>query len=137
MPLPQSEGFEDRFRALERKVNDLFTSIQNQSGRTVASQGWLLRSMPGPAAPPSGDVYIYANGGRLWARSSFGSTALVDPPQASSVTSLIRTIGTVDDTISSVGSTYNAGELDNNFRDLAAKINEIISVLKSAGLMLP
>lgn len=80
MPLPQSEGFEDRFRALERRVNDLFTSIQNRSGTVVASQGWLLRAMSDPATPPTGDVYIYASGGRLWARSTLGDVPLEPIP---------------------------------------------------------
>lgn len=45
------------------------------------------------------------------------------------------TTGTANDTVSDVGGAFNQATLNNNFADLAAKINAILTALKNAGLM--
>lgn len=80
MPLPQPEGWEDRFLALERKVNDLFTSIQNQGGVTTASTGLIFPNRSTPSAPGSGG-HLHAQGGDpYWTDSSGSTTSLFPPP---------------------------------------------------------
>ncbi|MEV4246952.1 hypothetical protein AB0J63_26510 [Streptosporangium canum] len=85
MPLPQPEGFEDRFLALERKVNDLFTSIQNSGGFTTASQGLIFPDQATPAAPASGG-HLHANGSQPYWRNASGDIALIQNfPQGDAV----------------------------------------------------
>ncbi|MEU3826455.1 hypothetical protein AB0F36_14220 [Streptomyces sp. NPDC029080] len=55
--------------------------------------------------------------------------------QAASVTALTNSNGTADNTIADVGTSFNQGTLNNNFRDLSDKVNAIIAALKAAGLM--
>lgn len=55
--------------------------------------------------------------------------------QASTVAALTAAAGTADGTVADVGASFNQATLNNNFRDLADKTNEIIAALKAAGLM--
>lgn len=59
----------------------------------------------------------------------------VTPVQRQSVTALTATSGGIDDTIVDVGLTYNQATLNNNFRDLAQKCNDIRSILQNYGLL--
>lgn len=51
------------------------------------------------------------------------------------VADLAGTTGTADGTLADVGSSFNQGTLNNNFRDLSAKVNEILAALRKANVM--
>jgi hypothetical protein len=55
--------------------------------------------------------------------------------QATTVAALTAASGTADGTVADVGSSFNQTTLNNNFQDLATKINEIRTSLRSAGIM--
>ncbi|MFJ9443243.1 hypothetical protein ACIRRH_15435 [Kitasatospora sp. NPDC101235] len=55
--------------------------------------------------------------------------------QAATVAALTASVGTSDGTVADVGAAFSQTTLNNNFRDLADKTNEIIAALKAAGLM--
>jgi low affinity Fe/Cu permease len=54
---------------------------------------------------------------------------------AQSITALTAATGTADNTVVDVGGTFAQATLNNNFKDVASKINEIIVVLRQAGLI--
>ena len=43
--------------------------------------------------------------------------------------------GTADGTLADVGATYTQATLNNNFADLAEKVNEILAALRAHGLI--
>lgn len=47
------------------------------------------------------------------------------------------TTGTANDTVSDVGAAFSQATLNNNFADVTAKINTILTRLESAGLLTP
>ena len=51
--------------------------------------------------------------------------------------SLTDAFGTGDDTIADVGGAFNQATLNNNFRDLADKVNTILTRLRDAGIIAP
>lgn len=53
----------------------------------------------------------------------------------SAVADLSVSVGTGDGTVADVGGAFSQTTLNNNFRDLADKINAILAVLRSAGLI--
>jgi hypothetical protein len=55
--------------------------------------------------------------------------------QATTVAALTATVGTANGTVADVGASFNQGTLNDNFRDVADKLNEVIAALKAAGLM--
>lgn len=55
--------------------------------------------------------------------------------QAATVAALTATTGTADGTVADVGASFSQATLNNNFRDLSDKVNELIAALKAAGLM--
>lgn len=64
-----------------------------------------------------------------------GAGAAREGEQAATVAALTATAGTADGTVADVGASFNQATLNNNFRDLADKVNEVIAALKAAGLM--
>jgi hypothetical protein len=52
-----------------------------------------------------------------------------------SITPLTVSVGTGDNTVADVGGTYNQTTLNNNFRDLADKVNTILAALVAAGVI--
>ncbi|WP_214327835.1 hypothetical protein [Nonomuraea sediminis] len=56
-------------------------------------------------------------------------------PKASSVSRLTMTVGSTDNAIIDVGGSFSQSTLNDNFRDLAAKINTITDELKISGQM--
>lgn len=53
------------------------------------------------------------------------------------VANLTATVGTADGTLADVGATFNQATLNNNFRDLADKVNAILVELRKAGIIAP
>jgi hypothetical protein len=49
------------------------------------------------------------------------------------ITALTAASGTADNTVADVGAAFNQTTLNNNFKDLASKVNEIITILKAFG----
>lgn len=114
-----------RIKDLEKAIEELKAQVQGRDPLTEASQGWILRSMTTPSLPPDGDIHIYAQGGQLWARSSFGTIALDGVPTAAAVSP----VGAAN-----AGSSYTSSEQDllNQLKD---RVNLILTNLKIAGLM--
>lgn len=52
------------------------------------------------------------------------------PPRVTGITALTAASGTGDNTVADVGGSFVQATLNNNFQDLAAKINEVIAMLK-------
>jgi len=59
----------------------------------------------------------------------------VTPVARQSVTALSVSVGTADGTVADVGSSFNQTTLNNNFRDLADKINQIRTALVNIGIL--
>jgi uncharacterized tellurite resistance protein B-like protein len=53
------------------------------------------------------------------------------------VADLAATAGTADNTVADVTATYSQAILNDNFRDLASKINEVLVELRKAGIINP
>ena len=51
-----------------------------------------------------------------------------------SLTALSMAVGTGDDTVADVGTAFNQTTLNNNFRDLANKVNAIRTILVNVGI---
>ncbi|MFB4280861.1 hypothetical protein ACBJ59_36615 [Nonomuraea sp. MTCD27] len=113
-----------RIRDLEKAVEELRAGASREA-LTEASQGWVLRQMATPSVPPTGDIHIYAQGGQLFARSSFGTIALDDVPSAAAV----QVVGAAD-----AGTSYTTSEQD-LLNQLKQRVNLIITNMKIAGLM--
>lgn len=52
------------------------------------------------------------------------------PPRVTGITALTAASGTGDNTVADVGGSFSQTTLNNNFQDLAAKVNELIAILK-------
>jgi hypothetical protein len=57
--------------------------------------------------------------------------------QAAAVTDLVVSVGTADGTVADVGASFNQTTLNNNFRDLADKVNALMASLRTAGILAP
>lgn len=82
MTMPYPRGLEDRLDALERRVEQLFASIQNRQPLTTASQGWQIPNGSLPSAPASGGHLTAAGSEPYWTDSS-GSSYSLKPPEPS------------------------------------------------------
>jgi hypothetical protein len=51
------------------------------------------------------------------------------------VASLTAASGTADDTIADVGASFNQATLNNNFKDLATKLNALLVECRKAGII--
>jgi hypothetical protein len=51
------------------------------------------------------------------------------------VDELVVSVGTADGTVADVGGAFNQTTLNNNFRDIADKLNEVIDELQALGLI--
>lgn len=51
------------------------------------------------------------------------------------VADLVAATGTADGTVADVGASFNQATLNNNFKDVSVKINEMLAALRAAGLM--
>lgn len=54
---------------------------------------------------------------------------------ADAITSLTATAGTTDGTIADAGATYSQAVMNDNFRDVTAKINAILAALRAANII--
>lgn len=66
---------------------------------------------------------------------SSGNVPLAQFVTAAPIADLSMSVGTSDGTVADVGSSFNQGTLNNNFRDLGDKINTILSALRAAGIV--
>lgn len=60
---------------------------------------------------------------------------LLDAIPLAAIADLTAASGTADGTVADVGGAFNQGTLNNNFQDLATKINLILARLRSAGII--
>ena len=51
------------------------------------------------------------------------------------ITDLTAASGTGDNTVADVGGSFSQTTLNNNFQDLAAKVNAILAALRTAGIL--
>lgn len=51
------------------------------------------------------------------------------------IADLTAAAGTADNTVVDVGSSFNQATLNNNFKDLSAKVNAILVELRKAGII--
>lgn len=51
------------------------------------------------------------------------------------VANLAATVGTADGTIADVGAAFNQANLNDNFRDVADKLNAVLAALRTAGII--
>lgn len=113
---------------LMQRVAALEARERQRTGVPVTQSSGPLFIPDGTPTTPAGGAYLYSSGGVLFQRTSGG----VDRPwqgRASHVTALTHPSGTPDNAIATVGSTYDEATTNANNRDLAAKINQLRSVL--------
>ncbi|TDD54598.1 hypothetical protein E1286_05255 [Nonomuraea terrae] len=79
MTMPYPRGLEDRLEALERRVEQLFASIQNRQPITTASAGWKIPNQGLPSSPSSGGHLTASGAEPMWTGSD-GSTYSLKPP---------------------------------------------------------
>jgi uncharacterized tellurite resistance protein B-like protein len=53
------------------------------------------------------------------------------------VADLVAASGTADGTVADVGAVFSQATLNNNFQDLATKINALLAALRTAGIIAP
>jgi hypothetical protein len=53
--------------------------------------------------------------------------------RAAAIADLTHTVGTADGTVDDVGAAFNQTTLNNNFKELTAKVNGILAALRTAG----
>lgn len=54
---------------------------------------------------------------------------------AKAVADLTAASGTADGTVADVGSSFNQGTLNDNFKELATKVNAILAALRTSGVL--
>lgn len=57
------------------------------------------------------------------------------PYATTAITSLTAASGTADDTIADVGASFSQTTLNNNFKDLATKLNALLVECRKAGII--
>ncbi|MGW6498539.1 hypothetical protein [Nonomuraea angiospora] len=123
-------------RDLQRDVAQAQGSAGKREALTKASKGWHIPNTGIPATPDDGG-HLFVNGNKpYWIdKNGIITPLIVPPPTAANVTPLTATSGTASDTINAVGGSYDQTVLNNNFRSLATKLNQILTAMKSRGLM--
>lgn len=80
-----------------------------------------------------GNVLEVVTGGEIRLN---GGTITANGTQATAIASLTdSTTGTANDTLTDVGGAFSQATLNNNFADLAAKVNAILAALRGAGIV--
>lgn len=119
-------------RDLKAAVQQLQTAGAKRSPLIEASAGWVLRQMSTPAIPPSGDVHIYASGGRLRALSTLDDVPLVNRQGAAVAVAANMTSGPIAG--SPTMAQYNA--LYNDVLEVRAQLNALILSLRAGTVIL-
>ena len=116
-------------------------------GSPAEGDVYIVGTSPtGAWAGEAGKIAVYLTGWvfltpkegwRFWEQTAeferhYNGTVWTDKGVASAVTTLSMSVGTGDDTIADVGVSFNQTTLNNNFRDVGEKINEIIVALQNA-----
>lgn len=63
--------------------------------------------------------------------------ALLTALPMAAIPSLTAASGTADGTVADVGGSFSQTTLNNNFQDLATKVNAILAALRTAGILTP
>lgn len=82
-----------------------------------------------------GDRLVVKAGGAI--NIEAGGQILAAGSQAVAIAPLTAASGTADDTVADVGGSFSQTTLNNNFKDLATKINAIQAALEGAGIIAP
>jgi hypothetical protein len=119
-------------RDLKAAVQQLQTSGAKRSPLVEASAGWVLRQMDTPAIPPSGDVHIYASGGRFRALSTLDDVPLVNRQGGPVAIAANMTSGTISG--APTMAQYNALYAD--VVEVRAQLNALINSLRTGTVIL-
>lgn len=141
MPLDPYAGasVHDPVRLLQelmQRVAALEARERQRTGIPVTQSSGPLFIPDGTPTTPAGGAYLYSSGGVLFQRTSGGADRPWQGP-AGHVAALAHPSGTPDNTISTLGPTYDENAINNNFRDVAAKLNDIRAKLIASGQMDP
>lgn len=104
-------------RDLQRVVDD--NQAVKGSPLLEASAGWVLRNRSTPPVPDFGDVHIYAQDNRLWARSAYWTVPLITGPSVGDVT------------VTDAGSTYTTST-QTLINQMKAQLNALLASLRYA-----
>lgn len=122
----------------EKKLEDFFDikgGILNLKG--ILQTQNFIPSKRGVQIRPDG---LTTKGGTLNG-TTIASSSLTNPSISggsfggSSITNMSSGAGSVSNTTSDVGGSFNQTTLNNNFASLDSKINEILTALRSAGII--
>ncbi|GAA3416248.1 hypothetical protein [Streptosporangium vulgare] len=123
---------EGDFSDLRTAVDEIQALLRTRAPLIEASRGWILRQMSQPSIPPSGDVHIYASGGRLRALSTLDDVPLVNRQGAAVAIAANMTSGTIAG--SPTMAQYNA--LYNDVVEVRAQLNALINSLRAGTVIL-
>ncbi|MFI6595009.1 hypothetical protein ACIBHX_02105 [Nonomuraea sp. NPDC050536] len=122
-------------RQLRNDVEELKALLRQQPALTTASAGWQMPNRSAPPTPASGG-HLFANSKEPFWKDSDGTVYSLKPfDKASNVSSMTATSGTANDAVVDVGISYSQNTINDNFRDVVAKLNAILLALKNAGHM--
>lgn len=82
-----------------------------------------------------GSKLVVQSGGEVEVKS--GGKVTNAGTQASASADLIHAVGTADGTVADVGGGFNQGTLNDNFKELTTKLNEILAALRGVGILAP
>ncbi len=81
-------------------------------------------------------AYLHTAAGQARETGAENQDILAAVPMAA-VADLTAGSGTSDGTVADVGASFNQTTLNNNFQDVATKVNLILARLRTAGLLTP
>lgn len=116
---------------LEVVSNELVGGVWLVTTTTPGATGTLRGYPTGTVVVTQDTGVLYANMGSdtapIWKRVPAGaSAALVD---------LIHAFGTANGTLDDVGGAFSQATLNNNFKEVSVRLNELSAVLRTAGLI--
>ena len=133
MPDVYPNDLMDRFRAMEKRLEEVEALLRQRSPLTVASQGWRMTSMAVPSVSV-GECHIGCTGSEFFAQTPAG-TRFMYPPMSEVELFTLPAGGTPNDALVAAGGTYDQNVINDNFRDVGAKINVMIGRFQSSGRM--
>jgi multidrug resistance efflux pump len=81
-----------------------------------------------------GDTLVVASGGAIDIET--GGVIKANGTQAGAIVNLTdSTTGTADNTVADVGGAFSQATLNNNFADIIAKVNGILTAIRNAGII--
>lgn len=63
------------------------------------------------------------------------SESRIPQEKSAAIADLVHAVGTADGTVADVGGAFNQGTLNDNFKELSAKVNAILAHLRTHGTL--